>query len=145
MTSLPSYPLKRRHGRSPDKSFCLDQKIKIPEARGRKEKGERRTIEQLKRLCEQKEERQLYKQGLTKMSLRKSRTLTLIQLGGLVNKAGLLDPLNLRLGDNLQKDEQNFDAVATLMGAFGELLSMLEKDEAQKMLWRERGKKALAS
>ena len=79
------------------------------------------------------------------MSLRKSRTVTLIQLGGLVNKAGLLDPIGLHLGDNLQKDEQNFDAVATLMGAFGELLPMLQKDEAQKMLWRERGKKALAS
>lgn len=79
------------------------------------------------------------------MSLRKARTLTLIQLGGLVNKAGLLDPLDLHLGDNLQKDEENFDAVATLMGAFGELLPALQKDDAQKLLWKERGKKALAS
>lgn len=79
------------------------------------------------------------------MSLRKARTLTLIQLGGLVNKAGLLDPLDLHLGDNLQKDEQKFDAVATLMGAFVELLPMLLKDDTQKLLWKERGKKALAS
>jgi hypothetical protein len=79
------------------------------------------------------------------MSLRKSRTRTLIQLGGIVTKAGLLEPLELDLGDDLQKDEQNFDAVATLMGAFLDLSDPLYHDEAQKMLWRERGKKALAS
>ncbi len=79
------------------------------------------------------------------MSLRKSRTRTLIQLGGIVSKAGLLEPLELDLGDDLQKDEQNFDAVATLMGAFLDLSAPLSHDEAQKLLWRERGKKALAS
>jgi len=79
------------------------------------------------------------------MNLRKAETRTKIQLGGLVVNAGLLDPLGLHLGDNLQKDEQNFDAVATLMGAFGDLAQPLKKDEAQKILWRERGKKALAS
>ena len=79
------------------------------------------------------------------MSLRKARTVTLIQLGGLVSKAGLLDSIGLHLGDNLQKDEQNFDAVATLMGAFCDLSQPLQKDDAQKLLWRERGKKALAS
>ena len=78
------------------------------------------------------------------MSLRKSRTLTLIQIGGLVNKAGLLDPLGLHLGDNLQKNEQIFDEVATIMGAFCDLSQPLQKDDAQKLLWRERGKKALA-
>mgnify|MGYP003386853331 CR=1 FL=1 len=79
------------------------------------------------------------------MNLRKAETRTKIQLGGLIVKAGLLDLLGLHLGNNLQKDEQNFDAVATLMGAFCELSQPLQKDDAQKLLWRERGKKALAS
>jgi len=52
--------------------------------------------------------------------------------------------LCLHPGDDLQKDEQNFDAVATLMGAFCDLSQTLQKDDAQKLLWKERGKKALA-
>jgi len=79
------------------------------------------------------------------MSLRKAVTRTKIQLGGLIVKAGLLEPLGLYPGDNLQKDEQNFDAVATLMGAFCELSQPLQKDDAQKLLWKERGKEELAS
>jgi len=79
------------------------------------------------------------------MDLRRAHTRTKIQLGGLVQKAGLLEPLDLHPGDDLQKDEQIFDAVATLMGAFLDLSHPLYHDEAQKMLWRERGKKALAA
>ena len=79
------------------------------------------------------------------MDLRRAQTRTKIQLGGLVQKAGLLEPLGIHPGDDLQKDEQIFDEVATLMGAFCDLSQLLQKDEAQKLLWRERGKKALAS
>jgi hypothetical protein len=79
------------------------------------------------------------------MNLRKSRTRTLIQAGGLVEKAGLLALLNIHLGDDLQKNELHFDAVATLMGAFCDLSQTLQGDNAQKLLWRERGKKALSS
>jgi hypothetical protein len=96
-------------------------------------------------MYDRKKERRLYQQGATKMDQRKTRTRTLIQLGGLVFKAGLLEPLDLALGDDLQKDEQNFDGVATLMGGFLDLSAPLYHDEAQKLLWRERGKKALAS
>jgi hypothetical protein len=39
------------------------------------------------------------------MTLRKKRTRTLIQLGGLVQKSGLLEPLQLKIGDDLQGDE----------------------------------------
>lgn len=79
------------------------------------------------------------------MSLRKSRTRTLIQVGGLVEKAGLLSLLHLPLGDDLQKNEQHFDSVATLLGAFCDLTQTLQADDAQKILWLERGKKALSS
>jgi hypothetical protein len=127
------------------KNFCCAQKINIPAANHLKEKGARQKLEQLKKLYDRKKERRLYKQGVTKMDKRKARVRTLIQLGGLVFKAGLLEPLDLALGDDLQKDEQNFDGVATLMGGFLDLSAPLYHDEAQKILWRERGKKALAN
>lgn len=79
------------------------------------------------------------------MDLRRALTRTKIQLGGLVQKAGLLEPLGLHPGDDLQKNEQIFDAVATLMGAFLDLANPLQNDATQKMLWQERGKKALAN
>jgi len=78
------------------------------------------------------------------MSLRKARTLTLIQLGGLIAKANLLEPLNIVMGDNLQKDETHFDIVATLMGALAEIYPTLQNDTSQKILWKEKGKKLLA-
>jgi hypothetical protein len=102
-------------------------------------------LKQLQYLYNQKVERKRYRQGLSSMNYRKAHTRTKIQLGGLVVKAGLLDPLNLRLGEDLQKDEQHFDNIATLMGAFLDLANPLQNDAAQKKLWCERGKKALAN
>jgi len=78
------------------------------------------------------------------VSLRKARTRTLIQLGGLIEKANLLQPLDINLGDDLQKDESCFDNVATLMGALVEIYEPLRNDSSQKMLWQENGKKVLA-
>lgn len=78
------------------------------------------------------------------MTLRNAQTRTKIQLGGLVVKAGLIDAVNIHLGDDLQKDETCFDSVATLMGALAEIYSMLQNDRSQKILWKEKGKKILA-
>lgn len=78
------------------------------------------------------------------MNLRKARTLTIIQLGGLIAKANLLEPLNIAMGDNLQKEESHFDSVATLMGALAEIYPILQNDTTQKILWKEKGKKILA-
>jgi hypothetical protein len=79
------------------------------------------------------------------MDLRKKRTRTLIQLGGLVQKSGLLEPLHLQIGDDLQQDELCFDGAATLIGAFSDLAKTIREDETQTMLWCEKGKKVLAS
>lgn len=85
------------------------------------------------------------RQGPSSQNFRKARTRTLIQLGGLIEKSGLLDLLDIEAGQDLQKDPDTLDAAATLMGA---LLSLqetlhLEEAETQKMLWRLQGKKAL--
>jgi len=79
------------------------------------------------------------------MELRKARTRTLIQLGGLVEKANLLEPLFLNLGQDLQKNPDCFEGAAVLMGAFAELRQVFEADDAegQRVLWRERGKELL--
>jgi hypothetical protein len=89
-------------------------------------------------------EKRLFHKGLNSMILRKARTRTLIQLGGLIEKANLLAPLNVNLGDDLQKDETCFDSVATLMGALAEIYPTLNHDRSQKILWQEKGKKILA-
>lgn len=100
-------------------------------------------IKQVNKLYNQRAEKQLYRKGLNNMNLRKSRTRTLIQAGGLVEKAGLLTLLNIPLGDDIQKNELHFAAVATLMGAFCDLSLTLQEDDTQKLFWRQRGKKAL--
>lgn len=79
------------------------------------------------------------------MSFRKSRTITLIQLGGLVVKSGLLEPLTIALGDNLQKGDKHLTSTAILTGALSDLRGRFygEEAEAQKMIWCERGKEVL--
>ncbi len=49
---------------------------------------------------------------------RKARTRTLIQIGGLVEKAGLLPFFRIELGEDLQMDLQGLEKASTLMGLF---------------------------
>lgn len=79
------------------------------------------------------------------MDLRKAKTRTKIQLGGLIEKSGILDDLNLTSGDDLQKDTDCHESVAILMGALCELRQNFYADDAQAqmLLWCERGKEAL--
>ena len=87
-------------------------------------------------------ERFLHRRGQTSMQFRKARTRTLIQLSGLVEKSGLLEPLNITLGDDLQKDYEHLQSATTLLGALTEIRGSFygEEAEAQKMIWLERGK-----
>ncbi len=79
------------------------------------------------------------------MSFRKARTRTLIQVGGLVEKAGLLQALNIQLGDDLQQNSECFENTAILMGALIDACKALHTNDrhAQKILWAEVGKKML--
>lgn len=79
------------------------------------------------------------------MDFRKARTRTLIQVGGLVEKSGLLEALNLQVGDDLQRDPVCLESAAILMGALKDLLHHFYTDnsKAQKILWAEAGKKML--
>jgi hypothetical protein len=95
--------------------------------------------------CKREKEDYLSKRGQTIMSFRKARTRTLIQLGGLVEKSGLLDTLGLKVGADLQRDETCLEGAAVLVGGFSEVHSMLQSSDshAHKILWAERGKEIL--
>ena len=49
-------------------------------------------------------------------SFRKARTRTMIQLGGLVDKAGLTSMFEIEPGDDLQSDIHELDKAAALLG-----------------------------
>lgn len=79
------------------------------------------------------------------MDQRKARTRTLIQLGGLAEKSGLLNTLGLCVGDDLQRELSCYEGVSILMGILSEAQDRLNEGSgnAQKHLWRERGKEVL--
>ncbi len=62
-------------------------------------------------------------------ALRKARTRTLIQTGGLLEKAGLLKEFEIELGTDLQKDIECKDQVHALFGALLELRSLLKETD----------------
>jgi hypothetical protein len=72
-------------------------------------------------------------------TLRKQRTRTLIQLGGLIEKSGLLDQFAISLGQDLQKDEEAHDEVMVLLGALTSLVHEMERGDYSRELWKERG------
>jgi hypothetical protein len=74
---------------------------------------------------------------------RRERTRTLIQLGGLVQKSGLLEIFNLSLGQDLQKDVQQKEAALHLMGALTLLKTWMEDHNISQDLLLEKGKEAL--
>ncbi len=81
-----------------------------------------------------------------KLDFRRARTRTLIQLGGLVEKAGLTDLFNLELGQDLQTEDENFDDVAALLGAFIDMKNSCDINNfsQQKLLWADAGKSCMA-
>jgi hypothetical protein len=80
--------------------------------------------------------------GSRSIDFRRARTRTLIQLGGLLEKAGLADLFGIELGQDLQTDDEVFEEAAALVGALLELKSIVEPDSfsQQKLLWAQKGK-----
>lgn len=78
----------------------------------------------------------------TSSTARKLRTRTLIQLSGLIEKAGILDPLGLSLGDDLQKAVDAKETMITLFGALIDMRETVLADPDQKHLCLLQGKQA---
>lgn len=74
-------------------------------------------------------------------NLRKARTRTLIQLGGLIEKSGLFETLGIIPGADMQKDEEMRALAMGLLGAFLELKQEVKSDHSVINLWQLKGKK----
>jgi hypothetical protein len=77
--------------------------------------------------------------------LRKARTRTLIQLGGLIDKVGLSTIFNINLGDDLQEDISAIEKAATLYGFLIEAYHKKNDDADDMNRWQELGLKYLKS
>ncbi len=75
-------------------------------------------------------------------SLRKARTRTLIQLGCLLEKVGLLDALDIALGSDLQKDSEMLEPMYALYGGLLELAQTLKQHKDVKSYWQIKGQSA---
>ena len=74
-------------------------------------------------------------------SLRKARTRTLIQAGGLLSQIGLLDYCGIEPGEDLQGDWVKTDKAAVLLGMLQEWYEALpdEPADAQWAHWKSIG------
>lgn len=75
---------------------------------------------------------------------RKARTRLLIQVGGLLQKSGLMDAFNIESSDDLQAYE-NFEKASQLLGFLIECLENNKLDEANLKQWKSTGESFLKS
>jgi hypothetical protein len=73
---------------------------------------------------------------------RKARTRTLIQLGGLIEKSGLLESFDIVIGDNLQQNLEKKEQVFALLGGLLELKEMMNQQEFPLDLLSQKGAKS---
>jgi hypothetical protein len=73
---------------------------------------------------------------------RKARTRTLIQLGGLIEKSGLLESFDIVIGDKLQQDLGKKEQVFALLGGLLELKEMMNQQEFPLALLSQKGAKS---
>ena len=61
----------------------------------------------------------------THSSFRRARTRTLIQLGGLFEKSGLMETFDVQVGDNIQENLEKKENVFAILGGLLELKEMM--------------------
>lgn len=76
--------------------------------------------------------------------LRRARTRSLIALGGLVKKSGLLETFQIEVGLDLQKDPSMKEPVAALFKGFLVLDEMVKSGDVNLKVWALQGLKELA-
>ena len=85
----------------------------------------------------------MHKLELTSRTARKARTRTLIGIGGLASKAGLLDTFGIILGEDLQKSPPMKEQAAALFKGFLILNEMARSGEIDQQLCSAQGLAAL--
>lgn len=81
---------------------------------------------------------------ITSHGFRRARTRSLIQLGSLVVKAGLVETFQITLGDDLQRDPDTKEPIAALFKGFLILNEIANSEETHMPLWIAQGLTALA-
>lgn len=71
--------------------------------------------------------------------LRRARARFLIQLGGLIEKAGLLETFQIKVGTDLQKDIDMKEPVGSLFKGLLVLNELANSDETHRSLWAVQG------
>lgn len=79
------------------------------------------------------------KQEFTSQGLRRARTRSIIQLGGLIEKAGLLETFGITLGTDLQKDPLMKNPIAALFKGLLELDAMARSGDIHMQLYATQG------
>lgn len=81
----------------------------------------------------------MHRLDTTSQQMRRARVHSLIQLGSLVEKAGLLETFEISLGTDLQKDPEMKKPVAALFKSFLEINSMVQSGDFYLPLMAEQG------
>lgn len=80
---------------------------------------------------------------LTHHGMRRARTRSLIQVGSLVEKAGILKTFDLPVGRDFQKDGELKMQISALYKAFLVLNEIANSDDVHIPLWAQQGLAAL--
>jgi predicted chitinase len=75
----------------------------------------------------------------TSHAFRRARTRSMIQLAGLMEKAGLVETFGVRLGLDLQRDPEQKHQVATLYKGLVELNQMAQSNDVHHPTWSIQG------
>jgi len=81
----------------------------------------------------------MHKLEITSHQLRRARTRSLVALGGLVAKSGLLETFGITLGEDLQKNLEMKKPVAALFKGFLELDAMANSEDVHMPTWAQQG------
>lgn len=79
------------------------------------------------------------KLDLTSHAFRRARTRSLVQLGGLVAKSGLLETFEISLGLDLQRDPELKHQTAALFKGLVDLNEMAKSDDVHLPSWGYQG------
>ena len=80
---------------------------------------------------------------LTSHGFRRARTRSLVQLGGLISKSGLLETFGIQLGLDLQKDPTMREPIAALYKGLIVLNEQANSEDIHQ-LWAQQGLEAFA-
>ena len=103
---------------------------------------EKISLKKLKSVSSRREESKFPE--LKSREFRRARTRSLVQLGGLMDKSGLLKTFEIPLGLDLQKDPETKEPVAALYKGLLVLNEIANSEEVYLPLWSQQGLEALA-